>query len=124
MGPPGAGKTAFCFRWVNQNFMNDYEPTMEDSLENKVKVDGVDVHVELTDTAGQDDFTPQCTIWAENSDGIILMYDVTNETSWKTVQKMYKSPDYDNKNIIIVGSKCDLEGRVKKKTVENEISHR
>ena len=54
MGGGGVGKSCCVFRLVHDRFVENYDPTIEDSYrKDDFDVDGSLVSVELLDTAGQ-----------------------------------------------------------------------
>lgn len=53
MGKDGVGKTAIAIRFLQDAFINKYDPTIEDSYRKNVQIDGVHYLVEILDTAGK-----------------------------------------------------------------------
>jgi GTPase KRas protein len=56
VGTGGVGKSALTIQLINHSFMDDYDPTIEDSYRMQVAVDGVTCILDILDTAGQDEF--------------------------------------------------------------------
>ncbi|XP_023161753.2 ras-related protein Rab-3 isoform X2 [Drosophila hydei] len=66
----------------------------------------------LQDTAGQERYRTITTAYYRGAMGFILMYDVTNEDSFNSVQDwvtQIKTYSWDNAQVILVGNKCDME---------------
>ena len=66
----------------------------------------------LQDTAGQERYRTITTAYYRGAMGFILMYDVTNEESFSSVQDwvtQIKTYSWDNAQVILVGNKCDCE---------------
>ncbi|XP_047469717.1 ras-related protein Rab-3-like [Penaeus chinensis] len=64
------------------------------------------------DTAGQERYRTITTAYYRGAMGFILMYDVTNEESFNSVQDwctQIKTYSWDNAQVILVGNKCDME---------------
>ncbi|KAG1699826.1 Transforming growth factor-beta receptor-associated protein 1 [Nymphon striatum] len=64
------------------------------------------------DTAGQERYRTITTAYYRGAMGFILMYDVTNEDSFNSVQDwstQIKTYSWDNAQVILVGNKCDME---------------
>lgn len=62
------------------------------------------------DTAGQERYRTITTAYYRGAMGFILMYDVTNEESFNSVQDwvtQIKTYSWDNAQVILVGNKCD-----------------
>lgn len=78
------------------------------------------------DTAGQERFMSIAKAYYRGAHGIMLVYDVTNESSFKNVVKWIRSiDDYGDENVqrMIVGNKCDLQSkRVIAKDQGNEVA--
>ena len=49
----GAGKSALTVRFIQGNFVEKYDPTIEDSYRKLVEVDGTACMLDIMDTAGQ-----------------------------------------------------------------------
>jgi small GTP-binding protein len=89
-----------------------------------LKIDNNVVTVQLWDTAGQERFKSLIRNYYVNADGIILLYDVTNQSSFENVSRWMKDI-YDNtqsKKIVIylIGNKIDLEREIETKYAENK----
>lgn len=66
----------------------------------------------IQDTAGQERYRTITTAYYRGAMGFILMYDVTNEESFNSVQDwvtQIKTYSWDNAQVILVGNKCDME---------------
>ncbi|XP_025834583.1 ras-related protein Rab-3-like [Agrilus planipennis] len=66
----------------------------------------------LKDTAGQERYRTITTAYYRGAMGFILMYDITNEESFNSVQDwvtQIKTYSWDNAQVILVGNKCDME---------------
>ena len=75
------------------------------------------VEISLVDTAGQERFRAITKSYFKESDGILLLYDVTNKESFKNVETWIKSiheslGNHQNSKyiIILIGNKIDLIG--------------
>ena len=55
LGPAGVGKSALTIRLVSTQFMEIYDPTIEDSYRKQVEIDGEACQLEVLDTPGQED---------------------------------------------------------------------
>ena len=76
-----------------------------------------EVNVSLVDTAGEERFRSITKNYFKESDGILLLYDVTNKESFKNVETWIKSIHESLGNhrnskyiIILIGNKIDLIG--------------
>eukprot|EP01120_Amphizonella_sp_Union-15-10_P015425 TRINITY_DN793_c0_g2_i3.p1 TRINITY_DN793_c0_g2~~TRINITY_DN793_c0_g2_i3.p1 ORF type:complete len:208 (+),score=46.23 TRINITY_DN793_c0_g2_i3:42-665(+) len=116
LGDGGVGKTAITIQLCQNHFVEEYDPTIEDSYRKQVKIDDQACLLEVLDTAGQEEFTALRDQWIGEGEGFVLVYDVTNETSLQSLyvfqRQIYKVKDQDPADckipIAIVGNKADL----------------
>ena len=52
----GVGKSALTIQFVDNHFMEEYDPTVEDSYVTEQLVDSVPVKMHIVDTAGQEEY--------------------------------------------------------------------
>ena len=75
--------------------------------------DGSLVNVNIVDTAGQENFRALSSQYYKRADGILLVYDITNEKSFENIKGYYfeqiKEKCKKNIKIIVLGNKTDLE---------------
>jgi len=86
-----------------------------DFKEKNVTIDGCQVKVELYDTAGQERFRKVTSSYFRGGQGIMIVFDVSNRTSFENVRKWKTEVDRyadDEVAIILVGNKTDLERKV------------
>ena len=75
------------------------------------------IRVKIWDTAGQEQYKALTKNFYRNSDGVIIVYDVTNKSTFEKVQEWVQSiGEYTDseKNIqkVLVGNKIDLPRQV------------
>lgn len=111
VGDPGVGKTKFITRFVDNTFCSSYEPTMY--LDFKIKtilLDGKRVKLQIWDTPRRDRFNSFGLSYYRAAMGIILMYDVTNKSSFNNVRCHFQEAEHgcsDAVPIILVRHKVD-----------------
>jgi small GTP-binding protein len=114
VGDPGVGKTSTILRFSDNAFLRTYIPTMGVNITEKsfrVKEDVLEVI--LWDLAGQSKFQTMRRHFYQGSEAIILIFDLTNPISFKSIKKWYddviKNMDKQPKMIgYIFGNKSDL----------------
>ena len=78
-----------------------------------VDVNGRMVKLQLWDTAGQERFRAVTHSYYKGAHGVILVYDITNEETFDSLQSYWKEEvdKYAPENAvwIVVGNKCDME---------------
>ena len=124
LGGGGVGKSALTIRLVTDNFLEEYDPTIEDSYRKQVMVDNDGALLDILDTAGQEEFSAMQDQWMREGKGFILVYTITSRTTFDEVSTLYekilRSTDKDKVPLILVGNKCDLDSDRQVKTSEGE----
>lgn len=57
LGAGGVGKSALTVRFVRNEFVEHYDPTIEEEYRRTIEFNGVVSHLEVIDTAGAEQFT-------------------------------------------------------------------
>jgi GTPase SAR1 family protein len=70
LGSGAVGKSALTIRLVTQNFLEEYDPTIEDNYNKQVVVDGTGAHLDILDTAGQDEYSQMQDQWMREGKGV------------------------------------------------------
>ncbi|KAF8510950.1 small GTPase superfamily [Hysterangium stoloniferum] len=117
LGAGGVGKSALTMRWINSVFLDHYDPTIEDAYRRNVDIDNELSCLEVTDTAGAEQFTALNEFYIRNAHGFILVFSLTQETSLREVESL-RQQIYRVKGksvpMVVVGTKSDL-------TAEREV---
>jgi len=114
LGDSTVGKSALLRRFTDGCFIEISDPTVGvDFYSRLVEVSpGNRVKLQLWDTAGQERFRSITRSYYRNSAGAIIVYDVTNRSSFEHVKnwiKEAKTHVTPNKmSFALVGQKCDL----------------
>jgi len=117
LGDASVGKTSLMYRYVNQKFDTAYKATIgADFLTKELMIDNSLVTLQIWDTAGQERFQSLGPAFYRGADACILVYDVTNPTSFESLEKwkadflvQSHTPDPDELPFIVLGNKTDLE---------------
>jgi len=113
IGNSSVGKTSFLFRYAEDSFTSAFVSTV--GIDFKVKTvirKEKRMKLQIWDTAGQERYRTITTAYYRGAMGFILMYDVTNEESFNSVQDwvtQIKTYSWDNAQVILVGNKSDME---------------
>ena len=73
LGSGSVGKSALTIRLVTQNFLEEYDPTIEDNYNKTVIVDNSSVHLDILDTAGQDEYSQMQDQWMREGKGSLFI---------------------------------------------------
>ena len=116
MGEGGVGKSAITIRYIQDHFIVEYDPTIEDSYRKQVTIDDETCLLDILDTAGREEFYYRGAPWIRKAHTILIIYAVDSKISFDAVQSHYdeiiKAKELTPKNdipIVLVGNKCDLE---------------
>lgn len=135
MGSGGVGKSALTVNYVQQIFLDKYDPTIEDSYRKLTEIDGTQVMLEILDTAGTlfahliscllDRFSPLCLgtdqftamrdLYMKTGDGFVLCYSTIATSTFNDlpdlVERITRIKDTENPSeipMLVVGTKVDL----------------
>ena len=125
LGDSTVGKTCFLTRYTDNTFQEEYLASigMDYKIKSYEKEDGNSIKLYIWDTAGQDRFRSITRNYYKGADGIILIYDITNEESFNNVKhwiNSIKEEAPDKVVIILVGNKVDDEENRKIKKENGE----
>ncbi|KAL9642188.1 hypothetical protein ABK040_007190 [Willaertia magna] len=113
LGSGGVGKSALTIQFIQGNFVEKYDPTIEDSYRKQVEVDGKACMLDILDTAGQEEYSAMRDQYMRTGQAFILVYSITDPSSFEDLltihEQLLRSKDADEVPIVLVGNKCDLE---------------
>jgi len=114
VGAGGVGKSALTVRFIQGNFVEKYDPTIEDSYRKLVEVDGAACMLDIMDTAGQEEYSALRDQYMKTGQGFLLVYTITTMTSYEAAGKLRTQilrikEDHQDIPIMLVGNKLDLE---------------
>jgi GTPase KRas protein len=113
LGAGAVGKSALTIRFVTQNFLEEYDPTIEDSYRKEGICDGDSYILDILDTAGQEEFSSMQDHWMRARDGYLFVYSITARTTFEEVSVLYekvlRTQEAKKVPAVICGNKCDLE---------------
>ena len=123
IGDSHVGKTNFLTRYIENKFHESFISTVGIEREIKgVKIDNKMYKLTIWDTAGQERFKSLPIKYYKNVDGVLLLYDVSDEdtfnhvNSWLNDVKQNSNRTNDqgetNTSLFLVANKIDKEGRV------------
>ena len=78
LGSGGVGKSAITMKFVTGNFMEKYDPTIEDFYRKEIEIDQAPAMLEILDTAGTEQFASMRDLYIKNGQGFIIVYSITS----------------------------------------------
>ncbi|XP_078113062.1 ras and EF-hand domain-containing protein isoform X2 [Sander vitreus] len=111
-GDAGAGKSSFLLRLTLNDFRGDIQTTLGVDFQMKrMLVDGEKTSLQIWDTAGQERFRSIARSYFRKAHGVLLLYDVTSESSFLNVRawvdQIQDSTD-EKIPMCVIGNKVDL----------------
>ena len=115
IGDLGVGKSNLLTRFT-ENTYSEYKISkiVLDIKIKQLEIDNKIINLKIWDTAGQERFKYIESLYYKNANGIILVYDISNLESFKSlnlwlieIEKVGPKDVYK----ILVGNKCDLKNR-------------
>lgn len=127
IGNSSVGKSSLLLRFTNDDFVTDDEASATIGVDFKIK--NVDIEnkrykLSIWDTAGQERFRTLTSSYYRGAQGVILVYDVTNEESFNNLKVWFKELEtYSNNDAIkiVVGNKVD-QSNLRKVSYQDGLS--
>ena len=127
VGDSSVGKTSLVNRFMGFEFQENYSCTINADFKIKSLTIDQSTGAELTvwDTCGQEKFRSITKLYFKDAHGVILVYDVNNENSFKGLNIWLNEIKNNCKvdvSIILVGNKIDIENRKISKEQGNDFA--
>lgn len=126
LGAGGVGKSCLTVQYISSQYIDSYDPTIEDSYNKIINIDNRIVELEILDTAGIEQFTAMRELYIKNGDGFLLVYSVNDQNSFKELIKLREQilkikGSYENCLMVLVGNKADLNYMERKVSIQDGI---
>jgi len=113
VGGGGVGKSALTIQLIQNHFIDEYDPTIEDSYRKQVTIDEETCLLDILDTAGQEEYSAMRDQYMRTGQGFMLVYAITSRSSFDEISsfrdQILRVKDKDKVPVVLVGNKCDLE---------------
>ena len=124
VGGGGVGKSALTIQFIQNHFIKEYDPTIEDSYRKQCCIDGETCLLDILDTAGQDEYSAMRDQYMRTGQGFLLIYAITSRGTFDETKAFYEQilrvKDTDYIPLVLCGNKCDLETERQVPRVEGE----
>lgn len=113
LGQSGVGKTSFCQRIVGQTSTTPDITLSPELFTIKLpSASAQEAHnLQIWDTAGQERFKSSTMVYARHSEVVILMFDISDETSLEYLYNLCESHEEllkDGVKVVVIGNKSDV----------------
>ncbi|CAI4230390.1 unnamed protein product [Auanema sp. JU1783] len=112
IGDGGVGKSSLTIQFFQKQFIDYYDPTIEDQYIQHCEIDGQWVIMDVLDTAGQEEFSAMREQYMRSGKGFLLVFSVTERKSFEEAAKLYRQvlrvKDKTEYPVLLVGNKVDL----------------
>jgi len=119
LGEGCVGKTSLVLRYCQNTFNDQHVSTLQASfLERRMNIGRKRITLAIWDTAGQERFHALGPIYYRDSNGAVLVYDITDQDSFAKVQRWVSELRKmlgSEVCLVLVGNKIDME---RKRTVD------
>jgi len=113
VGGGGVGKSCLTIQFIQSHFVDEYDPTIEDSYKKQCIIDDEVALLDILDTAGQEEYGAMREQYMRTGEGFLLVYSITSRNSFEEIstfhQLILRVKDQDTFPVIVVANKCDLE---------------
>merc|ERR1719250_371004 len=113
IGDSGVGKSCILLRFSDDSFTQSFITTI--GIDFKIKtidLDGKRIKLQIWDTAGQERFRTITTAYYRGAMGILLVYDITDETSFMNINNWMKNIEQhasETVNKILIGNNLYID---------------
>ena len=112
IGDSGVGKSCLLLRFAQDKYEQNYLSTVGVDYYNRtISIDGKRVQLQMWDTAGQERFRTITRSYYRGSQGIVVVYDVTDNDTFENVKHWLSEIERyatDGVSKMLVGNKCDM----------------
>mmetsp|Transcript_21497 Transcript_21497/g.31211 ORF Transcript_21497/g.31211 Transcript_21497/m.31211 type:complete len:211 (+) Transcript_21497:100-732(+) len=120
IGDSGVGKSCLLLRYSDDSFTSSFITTIGIDFKIKsISIGDSKVKLQIWDTAGQERFRTITTAYYRGAMGILLVYDISDESSFSNVRNWMRQIEQnaaENVNRILIGNKSDVDPSDRKVT--------
>ena len=127
IGESGVGKTCILRRFVENKFLKNHLATIGIDFKTKTLIiNKQEIKLKIWDTAGQERFRNITTQYYKGADGIVLIYDVTDDASYEKIrdwmEQILSTTKREDIGLVLLGNKCDMEPRAVSEEQGNKMA--
>ena len=127
IGESGVGKTCILRRFVENKFLKNHLATIGIDFKTKtLNINNQEIKLKIWDTAGEERFRNITTQYYKGADGIVLIYDVTDDASYEKIrdwmEQILANTKREDIGLVLLGNKCDMEPRAVSEEQGNKLA--
>jgi small GTP-binding protein len=112
----GVRKSCIFHLFVENKFLKNHLATIGIDFKTKtLNINNQEIKLKIWDTAGQERFRNITTQYYKGADGIVLIYDVTDDASYEKIrdwmEQILSNTKREDIGLVLLGNKCDMEPR-------------
>ena len=114
LGDSSVGKSSLMLRFTDNTFEENFGSTIGAEFKNKdIQINDEKIKLNILDTAGQEGYRSVTKNIIRKVDGIIFVFDLSNNDSFENIKDWLMTADDANNNYqkILVGNKLDIPER-------------
>ena len=121
LGNTHVGKSSLIVKFIENKFSISYMSTIGFDVKFKsIRINDEEVKITIHDTAGQERFRALAVNYIKQAQGILLVYDITDEKSFEEIGNWMNNKKKLKINYQLYWYKCDLKDERKVPKVEGE----
>ncbi|KAJ5068008.1 ras-like protein [Anaeramoeba ignava] len=129
VGGGSVGKSCLATQFLQGKFIEDYDPTIVASHQKVMEIESEQIHVEIIDTAGQEEYRSARDKYIKLGEGFILVFSIIARQSFVEAQLLHESirraNNFNKAPVITVANKMDLENeRIVSKEEGEELANK
>ena len=90
MGSRSVGKSSLAIQFAQGQFVDSYDPTIENTFNKTMKIQGQEYEVLVVDTAGQDEYSIFPTQYSVDIHGYVLVYSIDSRQSFNICEIIHE----------------------------------
>ena len=95
---------------IQNHFVDEYDPTIEDSYRKQVVIDGETCLLDILDTAGQEEYSAMRDQYMRTGEGFLIVFAVNNAKSFEDITQVLVESSVSVVTMCLV-SVCSTENR-------------
>ena len=123
VGGGAVGKSALTIQLISNSFVDEYDPTIEDSYRKQAIIDGQVTYLDILDTAGQEEYSAMRDSYMRTGQGFLMVFALDSVGSFEEVDNFFeqiqRAKDVERVPMVLVGNKCDLPVETRKVSRED-----